>query len=71
MKLEGTAKLKKVTPNGAVYALSIPGLQTQNLYVNLSPGQVPAAEGTAVVEIDVEEPKAAKEPEPPKNGKKK
>lgn len=51
MKFVGTVKLKKVTLGDAIYALSIPGAQTANLYVPALEGEIPGIEGTVTVDI--------------------
>jgi hypothetical protein len=59
--IEGTVKLKKVAKEGAIYALSLPGLQTVNLTVPVIPGEIPGLEGTVIVDITpASPPKAAK-----------
>lgn len=50
MELKGTVKLKKITPEGAVYAFSLPGAQTSNLYI-VGKGLNLGDEGEVVVSI--------------------
>jgi hypothetical protein len=67
--IEGTVKLKKVAVEGAIYALSLPGLQTANLVVPVIPGEVPAVEGIVTVTFPDLTPKVAGGSSPAKKKK--